>query len=127
MEKYDDTEDDLVAIQRTVETAAGKVAHHESRKRKIVMSTPETVRLREEAAARCTAKIKRGVLKKQARKARAEHHVRCCLEPGQTKANRKPLTELCVTGQFTEDGWQKELQRHVHRPGGNQRSTGMQN
>ena len=73
-------------------------APHESRKRKILMNTPENVRLREEAAARCTAKIKRKVLKKQARKARAEHHVRCCLEPGKKKANRKPLTELQVKG-----------------------------
>ena len=42
--------------------------------------------------------IKRSVLKKQARKARAE--------PGNT--------ELCVEGNFTEDReeWQKELQRH---------------
>ena len=32
---------------------------------------PENVRLREKATARCTAKIKRRVLKKHARKARA--------------------------------------------------------
>ena len=40
------------------------------------MSVPETVRLRGEAAARCTAKIKRRTLRKQARKARAEHLVK---------------------------------------------------
>ena len=28
MEKYDDTEDDLGSIQRTIENAAGKVVHH---------------------------------------------------------------------------------------------------
>ena len=71
------------------------------------------LRLREEAAARCTAKIKRRVLKKQARKARAEHQVKCCLVPGKKKAKRKPLTKLYVKGHFTEDReeWQKELQR----------------
>ena len=47
---------------------------HESRKRNI-MSTSQNVRLREEAAAKCTAKIKKEVLK-QARKARAEHLVK---------------------------------------------------
>ena len=90
MEKYDDTEDDLAAIQRTIENAAGKVARYTKAEREVVvMSTPENVRVREDAA-RFTAKIKRRVLKKQARKARAEHHVRCCLEPGKKKANRKP-------------------------------------
>ena len=43
-----------------------------------------------------------------------QHHVRYCLEPGKKKANRKPLTELHVKEQFTEDRgeWQKEPQRH---------------
>ena len=67
------------------------------------MRAPEGVRLREEAAARCTAKIERRVLRKQARKARAEHLVRCSLEPGKKKAKRKPLTELYVEGHFIED------------------------
>ena len=53
------------------------------------MSTPEDVRLREKAAARCTAKIKRKVLKKQARKARAEHLVKCSLELVKRKDNKK--------------------------------------
>ena len=57
------------------------------------MRTPEYVRLREEAAARCTAKIKRRVLRRQARKARAEH-LRCSLVPGKKKVKRKPLTEI---------------------------------
>ena len=84
------------------------------KQRKIKMSTPENVRLREEAAARSTAKIERKVLKKQARKARADHQVKCCLEPGKKKTKRQPLTELYVKGHSTEDTeeWQKELQRH---------------
>ena len=66
------------------------------------MSTPENVRRREEAAARCTAKIRRKVLKKQARKARAEHLVSiACNQKKKTK--RKPLTELYVKENFTED------------------------
>ena len=65
---------------------------NESTEGKEMMRTPESVRLREEAAARCTAKIKRRVLRKQAKKARTEHLVRCSLEPGKKKAKRKPLT-----------------------------------
>ena len=77
------------------------------------MSTPENVRLREEAAARCTTKIKRRVLRRQARKARAEHLVKCSLEPRKEKSKRKPLTELYIEGYFTEDRaeWQEELQK----------------
>ena len=69
------------------------------------------MRLRE---ARCTATIKRRVLRRQARNARTEHLVRCSLEPGKKKAKRKPLTELYVKGHFTEDRaeWQEELPRH---------------
>ena len=58
------------------------------------MSTPETVRLREEAAARCTAKIKRRILRKQARKARAEHLVKCSLEPGKKKGEKKAADRI---------------------------------
>ena len=75
------------------------------------MCVPENVGVLEEAAARCTAKINK-VLKKQVRKARAGHLVKCCLEPGRKKAKRMPLTALYVKGHFTEDReeWQKELQ-----------------
>ena len=50
------------------------------------------------------SKIKRRILRKEARKARAEHLV----------TKRKPLTELYVKRHPTEDRreWQKELQRH---------------
>ena len=56
-----------------------------------------------------TAKIKRRTLRKLARKARAEHLVKCSLEPGKKKSKRKPLTELYVKGHFTEDRakWQE--------------------
>ena len=50
------------------------------------MGTQETVRFREEAAARCTAKNKRKILRKQARKARAEHLVKCCLQDGKKES-----------------------------------------
>ena len=112
----DKIEEDLADIQKTIEDAAGKVAHHtEAEREKMIQNTPENVRLREEAAARCTKKIERRVFKQQARKARAEHLVKCCLELGKTKAKKeKALTELYVKGNFTEDReeWQKELQRH---------------
>ena len=67
------------------------------------MSIPENVRLRGEAAARCTAKIKRKVLKKQAWKARAEHQVNALCNQGKMP-EEKPQTELHVKGHFTEDG-----------------------
>ena len=70
------------------------------------MSLLENVRLREEAAARCTAKIKWKVLKKQDRKARAEHQVKCCLQKNQGKGQKKAAVS-------TED--RKELQRHTER------------
>ena len=65
------------------------------------------------------------MLKKQARKARAEHHVKCCQEPGKKKAKRKPLTELYVKWQYTEDReeWQKELQRHCEEVHADQEET----
>ena len=47
------------------------------------------MRSREEAAARCTNKVKRRVLKKQARKARAEHLVKGCLELGEEEGKKK--------------------------------------
>ena len=66
------------------------------------------------AAARSVRPIERKILRKQARKARADHPVQCCLLPGKKIPKRKPLTELYVNGIFTEDReeWQKELQRH---------------
>ena len=88
MEKNFDTEDDIATTQKNIETVAGEVAQ--------IISAPENVRLREEAAARCTAKINRKVLKKQARKVRAEHLVKCCLEPGKKKAKKKAAdTTVC--------------------------------
>ena len=58
------------------------------------------MRLREELAAICTKKIKRRVLKKQARKARAEHLVTCCLTPRKRKVQRKPLSEIVCEREF---------------------------
>ena len=66
--------------------------------------TPDDVKMCEEVAARCTKVIKRRVLKKQARNARAQHLVKCCLALGKKKASRKLLAELHVDGHFTEDG-----------------------
>ena len=65
--------------------------------------TPENVRLREEAAARCTKMIKRKVLKKQARKARAEHLVKCCLEPRKKKVKRKTVDRISCERELYRD------------------------
>ena len=114
-EKNGSIEEDLASIQKNTENAARKVVHRtKAQREKEIMSTPENVRLREEAAARSTAKIKRRILRKQARKARAEHLVQCSLEPGKKKCKSKPLTELYVKGHFTEDReeWKKHFPRH---------------
>ena len=115
MKNVGNKEEDLSTAQKNIENAAKNIQHRtNAQKEKELLRTPENVRLREEAAARCTAKIKWRVLRRQARKARAEHLIRCNLVPVKKKANRKPLTELYVKGHFTEDRteWQKELQRH---------------
>ena len=72
------------------------------------------MRIREEAAARCTKVIRGRVPKKQATKARAEHLGKCCLAPGKRNVRGKPMSELYVNGNFKEDReeWQIELQRH---------------
>ena len=107
MQKNEGTKDDLDTIKGTLR----QQSHLTKIEKLIIMCVPENVGLREEAAARCTAKIKRRMLKKQAWKARAEHQVKYCLEPRKKKAKRKPLSELYVKGHFTEDReeWQKEL------------------
>ena len=52
-------------------------------------------------------------LTKQEMKARAGHPVQCSVMPGRRRINIKPLSELYVNGQFTEDreDCQKTLQR----------------
>ena len=115
MKNEGNKEENLSTAQKNTENAAKKIRHRtKAHGENEIMSTPETVRLREEAAARSTAKIKRRILGKQTTKARAEHLAKCSLEPGKKKAKRKPLTELYVKGHFTEDRakWQEELQRH---------------
>ena len=99
----DKTEEDLAVIQKTIAAAAGKVAHHTKAEReKITQSTPENVKLREEAAARCTKKIRRRMHKTQARKARAEHQVKCveshcqnCTSTGISQRTGKSGKESC--------------------------------
>ena len=53
--------EDLAVIQKTIEATASKVPQHAKGEREnIKQRTPENVRLREEAAARCTKQIKSG-------------------------------------------------------------------
>ena len=56
--------------------------------------TWENVRVREEAAARCTKVIKRRVLKKQARKARTDHVVNC-MSMGTSRKTEKNGKRSC--------------------------------
>ena len=86
MTKAKDRNKTLKLNKKSIEEAVGKVAHTtksiETRQRNRRL---ENVRIREEAAARCTKVIKRRVLKKQARKARADHSVIRSTTPGRTK------------------------------------------
>ena len=111
-------EEDLSTAQKNIENAAKKIRHRtKAQREKERTSTPENVRLCEEAAARCTAKIKQIILRKQARKARAEHLVKCSLEPGKKKAKRKPLTNCTLKGTVpkTEQNGKKNFQGTVKR------------
>ena len=77
-------EETLGTIQKGIEEAAGKVPRD-----KMVKRTPVSVGIREEAAARCTQVINRRVLKKQARKARADHLVICSMMPGRRRKRKQ--------------------------------------
>ena len=82
----DKIDDNLATIQKAIEAAAGEVPHcTEAEGEKNTQGTPENVRSREEAAARCTKVMKRRVLKKQARSARDEHLVKCCRKEDRRK------------------------------------------
>ena len=85
-------------------------AQHESWKGEITQRKPDNVRRREEAAERCTEVIKRGVLKKHARKATTEHLVKSSLAPGEKKVRGKPLSELYANGDVTEDVEERQQQ-----------------
>ena len=89
-------------LHRRIENAAKKTGHWTKAQRD--KESMGNVRLREEAAARRTAKIIRKVLKKQVRKARTEHLVKCCFEPGRRRPKNKPLTELYVKGILPKTG-----------------------
>ena len=80
--------------------------------KKDVRETLEEVTVKEGAPARSARPIDRNVLRKQARKARADHVVKCSLLPRKIPKG-KPLTELYVNDSFTQDrdAWKKELQR----------------
>ena len=84
---------------------------------KHLQRTPDDVRTRAEAAAKCTKVTERRVLKKQAIQARAQHLVKCSLALGKKKVSRKPLTQFFVEGHFTGDReeWQKKIQRHCEK------------
>ena len=83
---------------------------------KTMKETPENVRIREEAAARCTKVIKRRVLKKQARKARADLLVKCGLMPGRREIKRlrkgnkncRNIVKRCTLTQMKQETCKKK-------------------
>ena len=68
----------------------------------------------EGAAARSLRPVERRVLRTRARKGRAERLVKCSLRRAKEKVTRKPLKELHIKGEFSENSedWKKELGRH---------------
>ena len=75
MTKKTDQQEELETT-KSIEEAAKEVAHTTKFDTdKEVRQTPEEVKIREGTAARCTKVIKIMVLRKQARKARADHVV----------------------------------------------------
>ena len=96
--------DCLETIQKKTEDAAKEIAH-----------TTKLERDRgEKAVARSLRPDERRVLRRQARKARAAHLVKCSLALGHRRVLRKPLKELHINGEFSEnrEDWRKELERH---------------
>ena len=63
-----------------------------------VRRPPKKIELLREAVARSFRAIERRVLCTQARRARAEHLVKCSLMLGRRKVKRKPLKELYIEG-----------------------------
>ena len=89
-------------MKKNVENAANKIQHRtDAQKEKGMMRTPKNVWPREEAAARCTAKNRRRVLRRHARKARVEHLMRCNFGAGEKKAKATDLIHVKV--HFTRD------------------------
>ena len=77
--------------------------------KKEVGNTPKEDAVREAAAVRSSRPTDRKVVMEQARKAKAEHAVKCGLMHGKRISKRRPVTELCVNGSSTEDrgAWEK--------------------
>ena len=100
MRKEDEKQEEkLATIQKDMEEAAGKVACSTKYDSDNAMKeTPQKARIREEAAARCTKVIKKGVLKKQARKARADHPVNCSSTPGRSTIEESRCQSCVSTG-----------------------------
>ena len=95
---------------RGIEEGAKRIAHTtQSDRQKEVRKTPEEDTVREAAAARSSRPTEGKVLTEQARKARAEHAVKCGLMHGKRISKRRPVTELYVNGSSTEDrgAWEK--------------------
>ena len=99
MKENEDIEDTLENIQRTIENAAGKVAHHTNAERDKNIDEYTREKLQQGVQQRSRGEYSRN----KVRKAKEEHHVRCCFELGKKKTNRKPSV--------TEDReeWQKKL------------------
>ena len=72
----------LTTIQKQLKSPQGMWRIAPKLREKYLQRTPDDVRTREEAAARCTKVKKTKSAQKPARKAKAQHLVKCNLAPG---------------------------------------------
>ena len=104
--------DCLETIQKKTEDAAKEIPH----------STKLEKDREDRAVARSLRPDERRVLRRQARKARAAHLVKCSLALGQRRILRNPLKELHIDGEFSlktgglEEGTGEILWRSLCRP-----------
>ena len=105
--------DCLETIQKKTEDAAKEIPH----------STKLEKDREERAVARSLRPDERRVLRRQARKARAAHLEKCSLPLGQRRILRKPLKELHINGEFSENrrtggrNWRDPLEKSMSTGG----------
>ena len=112
--KGDARKDCLETIQKNIEDGAKEIAHNTKLERdRDARRVPTKIVAQEKAATRSLRPVERRVLRRQARKARAANLVKCSLAPGWRRVLGKPLKELYINGEFSEnrEDWRKELER----------------
>ena len=86
------SEENLRTMQKANEEAAAKVPHTTRNERgKVVKQTLENVRIREEAAARCTKSHQKKSAQETSKESQADPFVKCSLMPGREEHRIKAV------------------------------------